>query len=346
MRQIVFAFVLFGATEVLADERKDVVTQCVAAFASGDMEAFKASVSEIRSWGSISDENLEKAASACLGLASAAPEADSAAADTSALAPQTPESAPVDQVALYLEKIAADPDAISIVAKEIAADQALTSIDDAKTKELEAALIEYARPIPAKDAERNKIAYLALSRLDPENKSYESKVEQYEAALQAQAREDEGRRKTIVKKLIKSTAEFDGSAWYRHPSSPRYQDTKTYVTLYILEAGTGQRALEFFLNYTSRNGWLFVESAQINIDGAITRLPASQWLRDNDTEIWEYTGYSNNQQMIDLARKISESDRAVVRFNGQQFYDDHVVTSTEKQVIRDMLLAWDEMKKG
>jgi hypothetical protein len=114
--------------------------------------------------------------------------------------------------------------------------------------------------------------------------------------------------------------------------------------LYILEAGTGQRSLEFFLNFTSRSGWLFVESAQINIDGDIVRLPPSQWMRDNDTEIWEWTGYTNRPDMIDLARRIADSERSVVRFNGQQFYDDHVISSTEKNVIRDMLLAWEAMQ--
>jgi hypothetical protein len=344
MRRIFFAFALFGATEVLADERKEIVAQCVASFASGDMAAFQNAVSEVKSWDKIADENLQLAASACLGLATPATNAAIADKETSDPTSQTSENILPDRVAFYLEKLATDPDAIGTIAKEIADDEALTSVDDAKTKELEALLINYARPIPAKEAEKNKIAYRALSRLDPENQSYLAKVEQYDAALQAQARENEERRRTIVKKLIKSTAEFDGSSWYRHPSSPRYQDTKSYVTLYILETGTGQRTLEFFLNYTSRSGWLFVESAQINVDGAITRLPASQWIRDNDTEIWEYIGYRNNQQMIDLAKKISESDRAVVRFNGQQFYDDHVITTTEKQIIRDMLLAWDEMQ--
>jgi len=60
------------------------------------------------------------------------------------------------------------------------------------------------------------------------------------------------------------------------------------VTLYVLETGSGQRSLEFFLNYTA-DSWLFVRSAQINIDGEIVTLPSSSWSRDNDTEIWEWT---------------------------------------------------------
>ena len=80
------------------------------------------------------------------------------------------------------------------------------------------------------------------------------------------------------------------------------------------------------------------------VDGEITRLPASTWSRDNDTEIWEWTGYRNQPEMIELAKDIAESKRAVIRFNGQQFHDDHVISSKEKSVIYDMLLAWEAMK--
>ena len=42
-----------------------------------------------------------------------------------------------------------------------------------------------------------------------------------------------------------------------------------------------------------------------------------------------------------LARRIAETDRAVVRFNGQQFYDDYVVSDGDKRVMREMLAMWD-----
>ena len=40
-------------------------------------------------------------------------------------------------------------------------------------------------------------------------------------------------------------------------------------------------------------------------------------------------------------RRIAEADRAVVRFNGQQFYDDYVVSDADKRVMREMLAMWD-----
>lgn len=162
---------------------------------------------------------------------------------------------------------------------------------------------------------------------------YERAVEAERAQLDRIARQLEGR-------LVRTTAAFDGSSWARHPSSPRYQDTRDYITLYLIESGTGQKSMELFVNYTSRDGWLFVQNASINIDGETARLPISQWFRDNDTEIWEF-GSVRGDTSLALARRIAAAERVVIRFNGQQFYDDYVVSETDRRVIREMLAMWD-----
>jgi hypothetical protein len=144
--------------------------------------------------------------------------------------------------------------------------------------------------------------------------------------------------------LIRTTAEFDGSSWARHPSSPKYQDIRNYVTLYLIESGTNQKSMELFVNFTSRNGWLFIENASINIDGQTSQLPIGQWYLDNDTEIWEF-GSIRGDTALTLAKKIAESDRAVIRFNGQQFYDDYVVSDTDKRVMREMLAMWEVISR-
>ena len=344
MRLAALGLFVFSATGAFADERTDTVTRCVSAFATGDTATYAEAAAAVRAWGEITEANLRQAAMACLALA---PDTTSDAATATAAAAAVTETAVEavpDPLDTYLSRLETDPTSIEAIAAEIAGNEAFAPVADERTARLETALLDYVRPLPASKTEANRTAYLALSRIAPDNETYRGKVAQYDAAIEAQARASEQRRATIVNRLIKTTAEFDGSSWYRHPSSPRYQDSRSYVTLYITESGTGQRSLEFFLNFTSRSGWLFVESAQINVDGDIVRLPASQWSRDNDTEIWEWTGYTNRPEMIELARRISESERSVVRFNGQQFYDDHVISSTEKSVIRDMLLAWEAMQ--
>lgn len=327
-------FVLVSTSAAFPNERAETIAKCVSAFATGDQSGFAATASEVRSWGNLEDDALQKAATACLALAPTETAKDEETVAVPVIANTAEE---------FLARLDADPNSVEQIVMEIAELSTLSMPLDDRAKRLEAAILAYARPLPAAKANENRLAYLALTKINPDDVSYASKVEQYQAALEAQAREDERRKAAIAKQLIKTTAEFDGSSWYRHPSSPRYQDTRDYVTLYIVESGAGVRSLEFFVNYTSRDGWLFVEGAQINVDGKITQLPPTQWARDNDTEIWEWATYRGNETMINLAKAIADSDRSVIRFNGQQFYDDHVITDTEKKVIREMLLAWEAM---
>lgn len=341
MRALTFAACILLSNSVSAEERSDVIAKCISAFASGDQAAYDVLAAEVRGWGAIPDENLKQAAAACLALSSGT---SPQVTDGSQTASSPALEVEIDALDSYLERLEDDPESIGAIAKELASNSGFTAVADERSKRLEEAILSYVRPLPSSKAEENLAAYQALVRLVPANDTYSKKVDGYIKAIEAQAQADKDRQAGIVKKLIKKTEEFDGSSWYRHPSSPRYQDIQSYVTLYVLESGSGKRSIEFFLNYTSRTGWLFVESAQINIDGKITNLPPAQWLRDNDTEIWEFTGYRDNPALLELARQIADSERAVVRFNGQQFYDDHVISQKEKSAIKDMLLAWEQMK--
>ena len=42
---------------------------------------------------------------------------------------------------------------------------------------------------------------------------------------------------------------------------------------------------------------------------------------------------------MNIALKIANSKKTVIRFNGQQYYDEYIVTSDDKEVLRDGLLA-------
>jgi hypothetical protein len=339
MKVCAVGLLLIGcAFPAMGEERSTVVADCVAAFASGDTAKFEASVSIIRSWGEVTNPNLKRAADSCINLVppSAAPFPDSPSTQTEAL-PQPVAKSP-EEIA-RLSKVLAT----SIENRAFATAKALinelgerSTWGDDLTVSLEQAALSVVKPMPASDPTANAAGYELLALIQPDNATYTEKAASYRSAQDAA-------KTRIAKSLKKQTAEFDGSSWYRHPDSPRYQDTRPYVTLYVLESGSGQRSLEFFLNYTA-DSWLFVRSAQINIDGEIVSLPSASWSRDNDTEIWEWTGYRADERLLEVAQKIASSKRAVIRFNGQEFYDDYVVPQSDKNAIRDMLLAWEVMK--
>lgn len=130
----------------------------------------------------------------------------------------------------------------------------------------------------------------------------------------------------MLKKFKTETDDFNGTVWYTHRNVPRYADIRPYVTMYLGKKGNGPPILRFELHYTTRNGWLFIESAQANIDGDIITSPSGDWKRDNDTETWEWIDeYAPGTPYMDIARRIAGSTKTVIRFQGQQNVDDCTV---------------------
>ncbi|WP_071673161.1 hypothetical protein [Nioella nitratireducens] len=345
------------SAEPSAQEFEQARTACRDAFLARDAEAYLNAAATMISWGEVAGSDLAREVDLCLALADALEGASPEAARMRAAElaqpaildtedPQISAEEPSDQItsdtrlADFLERVQAEESDIGAVAADITADDTFAPPPGSDRDALEAALIAYVRPIPAAQSELNLTAYRALARLNPDNTPYHERVARYEQAIEAAQAQLERTARQLENRLIKTTAEFDGSSWARHPSSPRYQDIRDYVTLYLIESGTGQQTMELFVNYTSRDGWLFVQNASINIDGETSRLPINQWFRDNDTEIWEF-GDIRGDAALSLARRIADSERAVIRFNGQQFYDDYVVSDTDKRVIREMLAMWD-----
>lgn len=200
---------------------------------------------------------------------------------------------------------------------------------------IEAEILAYIKPLPASDTEANMSGYAALANLNPGNATYSEKRDGYANALKQE-------KLAILKKYKAETDDFNGVTWYKHKSQPRYTDIRPFISLYLGQKDGQKPILRFVLNYTA-DSWLFVESAQINIDGTIVDIPSSNWQRDNDSEIWEWIDEYANESYIELAKRISKLKKAVVRFNGQQYFDNYTVRDADREVLRDGLLAFDVM---
>ena len=190
-------------------------------------------------------------------------------------------------------------------------------------------IVQHVRPLPASMAQENLVAYRALLKLDPENATFSAKVDQYIAALDA-------KRAALIGRMKKSTDSFNGNVFYKHPKVPRYADTRSYMIPYI-----GQKEdrvwMRFVVHYTN-DSWLFIQSASLNIDGEIVRLPFDDWDRDNDSEIWEWADATVTDSLRDILRRVANSDTTVIRFNGRQYYDNVTVPRKDKEAISDMFL--------
>lgn len=330
-------------------EFDDARAACRDAFLTRDVEAYIDAAAKMISWGAVENSHMATEVELCLAFSDvlegadldearsrAAELAETSVATSDPAVPTTDDG----RLAEYLARAQAEGADMAALAVDLAANESFAPPAGADLDALEAALNAYVTPIPASRAQQNLTAYQALARVNPNEPRYQDRIQRYEGALEAAQEQLERTARQLEGRLIRTVAEFDGSSWARHPSSPRYQDIRDYVTLYLIENASGRKSLEIFINYTSRDGWLFVQSASINIDGETSSLPVPRWFRDNDTEIWEY-GSITGSNALTIAHQIAEADRAVIRFNGQQSYDDYVVSETDKRVMREMLAMWE-----
>lgn len=102
--------------------------------------------------------------------------------------------------------------------------------------------------------------------------------------------------------------------------------------------------LRMWLNYTS-DDWLFIENARANIDGDTVLIPASDWSRDNDSEIWEWADELVRPELRSILERIANSKKTIIRFDGSKFYDDWTVPAKDKKAILEMFAAEDAMKE-
>lgn len=89
--------------------------------------------------------------------------------------------------------------------------------------------------------------------------------------------------------------------------------------------------------------WVFADNVMIAIDEERIELPSPKVLRDHyGGNVWEHVLLSiSSRENRELAQKIVESDQTIIRFSGEQYYKDIVVTPRMKQDMGMMLKAID-----
>lgn len=134
--------------------------------------------------------------------------------------------------------------------------------------------------------------------------------------------------------------------WYQHKNQPQYVDLCCYIYPYIGRMDDGYTWLRVAVNYTDAQtdaGWIFFKKIIFSVDGNNTTKVFNYYdiLRDNDTEVWETADFEPTSSEIRLLRSIANSEETIIRFEGDEYYEDHIVTQKEKAAILDVLTAYD-----
>ena len=162
----------------------------------------------------------------------------------------------------------------------------------------------------------------------------ETELSSIKSALELKIRTE---RKAALAKLRSRYDSFQDVTWYQSFSSPNYRNTNGFYLYFGMSDGE-KLPLRLVVQYYD-DDWLFIQRARVNVDGRVYELSASEWKRDNNSNIWEWSDERlGDREMIE---KIIRSRSAVIRFDGRQYYDTRTISSTQKAAMKTVLDAWD-----
>ena len=124
--------------------------------------------------------------------------------------------------------------------------------------------------------------------------------------------------------------------FFQDKSSPSNLDRTAF---YLYLAGSGSSYLSRLKIQYTASDWLFVKSYRLNIDGTQYVLTPDGVETDigYGGTIYEWSDELLNDNSYDIIKAIISSKSAVIRFEGQKFYDDHTITQKEKDALRHVL---------
>ena len=170
-----------------------------------------------------------------------------------------------------------------------------------------------------------------------------------DALIKYQEKYSQQKREQAFSRLRANYDEFRDITWYRDYSSPTYINRDGFFVYFGYDS-TGVTDLHLKMQYFA-DDWLFIDKASVNVDGETFALSEMSFERDNDSTIWEWQditiiGDTSNELILgrDVLERIANSNSAIVRYSGSQYYHDEYISATQKRAIRNVLEAYDLVK--
>jgi hypothetical protein len=174
---------------------------------------------------------------------------------------------------------------------------------------------------------------------EPEIKDLAQKaLSQHEEVLQTAKKEEEKRIASALTKMIKKTDKIEGIDWYRDKSSPSYNNQNGFF-LYIGKRGNESPWMRLRIQYYS-DDWLFINSFIVVADGKRFERNQVKFDRDHGSSIWEWYDENLTESDLQMIRAIIESKEAVIRFHGQKYKNDKIITASQKASLQRVLDAY------
>lgn len=140
--------------------------------------------------------------------------------------------------------------------------------------------------------------------------------------------------------------EVRGLTFYYSKTQPYYADERCYVLPYI-----GQDSTHTWLcaqyHYMDYDNWVFWTKLTFAVDDQRYYKYFNYFdvVRDNDTEVWEYVNTADvSEEDIEMFWAIANSEKTIVRFEGDEYYSDFTVSQADKDAIREVLTAYEALQ--
>ncbi|MFF2910020.1 hypothetical protein [Paenibacillus sp. NPDC057934] len=148
----------------------------------------------------------------------------------------------------------------------------------------------------------------------------------------------------ILSKLRVEKDEVRESDFYFDPSSSKYSNSNDVYVYFSRTKDSGVTNPRFRIQY-SGDRWLFIEKFVINADGEVFEIAPgySEISRDNGSgDVWEYYDVTIIKDIYDKVLKIANSNKAIIRFEGENRQYDMTVTDKQKKAMLNMLKLYRE----
>lgn len=227
-----------------------------------------------------------------------------------------------------------------------------TSKIEEATKLAVAAAISKANVFFAKKDYINALSSLSeVNSLAGNSEEFKSLKDEISPLAAEQVKREEAARNAKYLSALRSMRvqrdKFNDITFYIDRTTPYYADNNKFY-LYIGMREGSEPYLRMEVRY-SDDDWLFVDQAEIKIDGSVYDfdLSSSDWETDNGSgDIWEWADVPATEYHLSIIDKVINSKSAVIRFTGSQYYDDRTISSTQKRAFVNVLNAYEALKRG
>jgi len=171
------------------------------------------------------------------------------------------------------------------------------------------------------------------------------KAAEEEAAKKA-AEEEAAKKKRLseaTKKMRINYDEVSEVTWYKDKTSPKYVDENAFY-IYVAELDDVPR-LMLRIQYSGED-WVFIDHYNIKIDDTSYKIDSSNGkiMRDtNNGFVVEYYNGLVARYEYDMIKSIIESEKTIVRGQGDQHRHDHTITAAEKTALQNVLDAYESL---